>query len=333
MKYKRITYEDRIKIEAYLKLKIKPIKIAEILGVSRQAISYELKKGKYQRLTSMYELIDAYSADIAQQKTDFEASSKGPQLKIGKDYELLKNIENLLSDDYSPKAAVAELLRSGKLSTDIGWRTVYNYIYSGIVSGKNIYKPRKKKSVDRKHTQPRRGVSIDFRPDEVNSRLSFGHWEGDSVLGKRDQGETLFVLTERKTRQNIILRSHKLADETARVFLKLKKQCPKIFRSITFDNGSEFSRFDQIERTGTDVYFCHPYSSWERGSNEKQNQMIRRKIKKGTRIENYSDAQIRAAQTWLNNYPREMFGFRSSADLFAEECAKIGVDVKKLKIF
>ena len=105
MKYKRITYEDRIKIEAYLKLKIKPIKIAELLGVSRQAISYELKKGKYQRLTSMYELIDAYSADIAQQKTDFEASSKGPQLKIGKDYDLVKSIENLLSDDFSPKAS------------------------------------------------------------------------------------------------------------------------------------------------------------------------------------------------------------------------------------
>lgn len=311
---------------------MKPIRIAELLGISRQALSYELKKGKYQRLVD-WMFVDSYSADIAQQKTDFEASSKGPQLKLGKDFELLNNLEKLLSDDYSPKAAVAQLRKFGKLSTDIGWRTVYNYIYAGIISGKHIYKSKKKKPALREQKQPRHGVSIDLRPGVINSRISFGHWEGDSVLGKREKGETLFVLTERKTRQNIVLRSHKLAYETSDAFLNLKKQCPEIFKSITFDNGSEFSCFDQIERTGTDVYFCHPYSSWERGSNEKQNQMIRRKIKKGTRIENYSDAQIQAVQTWLNNYPREIFGWRSSADLFAEECAKIGIDVKKIKFF
>lgn len=267
--YKRITYEDRIRIEAYLKLKIKPIKIAELIGVSRQAISYELKKGRYNRLTTDYFFISSYSADIAQSHTDFQSTSKGPALKIDKDLQLARELEQLLADDYSPKAAIAELRRSGKLTTDIGWRTVYNYIYSGILSGKHIYKPRKKRSDPRPQRQPRRGISIDFRPDDINSRCSFGHWEADSVIGRREKGDTLFVLTERKTRQNIILRSHKLADETSDLFLKLKSWCPEIFKSVTFDNGSEFSHFDQIERSGTDVYFCHPYSSWERGSNEK----------------------------------------------------------------
>lgn len=330
--YRRLCYSDRVRIETLLKLKMKPIKIAEILGVSRQAISYEIKKGRYRKLTSDLLLVDSYSADIAQQKTDFEASSKGPRIKLGNDYELVSRIEALMADHYSPKAIIVKLKAQGKLSTEICWRTLYNYIYAGYINGKLTYKPRKKKA-QRVRKPARYGTSIDLRPQCINSRLEFGHWEGDSVLGKRDSGETLLVYTERLTRFEIVLRCHKRADETARAFLKLKSWCPEIFKSVTYDNGSEFSRFDQIERSGTKVYFCHPYSSWERGSNEKQNQMIRRKILKGSRIESYSDDQISSCQRWLNNYPREIFGWRSAAEIFADECEKIGVDVKNLNFF
>ena len=151
----------------------------------------------------------------------------------------------------------------------------------------------------------------------------------DSVIGKREKGQTLLVLTERKTRYEIILRCK---DKTAKSVVKhinaLERQYgalfPYIFKSITVDNGTEFSAYKALERRKrTKVYYCHPFSSWERGSNENQNAFIRRFVPKGTKIESITDEKLAYIQEFINTYPRLLFKFNNSKTLFLEEIDKL----------
>ena len=196
--------------------------------------------------------------------------------------------------------------------------------------------PNKGKSKSKKYrkvtqARPQRGESIEKRPEEIQSRESFGHWEMDSVLPGKGGKKTLLVLTERRTRAELI---RLLEDHTAESVVKAlnrierkigSEKFSKIFKSITIDNGPEFSDCDGMEKScikagnRTKVYYCHPYSAYERGSNENQNKMIRRHYPKGTNFDNLTAKDIKKLESWINNYPREMFNFYSSADLL-EAC-------------
>jgi IS30 family transposase len=175
-----------------------------------------------------------------------------------------------------------------------------------------------------------KGDSIEQRPGEIGARTTAGHWEMDSVKGKIDTKATVLVLTERLTRDEIPI---KMADGTAASVVaaidKLEHRYgqlfPKIFQTITVDNGSEFADCAGLERSclrdgekRTKVYYCHPWSSCERGSNENQNKMIRRWIPKGTPIENYTAEEIDRIGEWINDYPRGLFDWGTSAERFAE---------------
>ena len=175
------------------------------------------------------------------------------------------------------------------------------------------------------------GKSIDKRPEEVDQRTTFGHWEGDTVYSKKDGSKALLVLTERLTRWEIIAR---IKDRTANSVIKALDQIErrfgadlfaKAFQTITFDNGGEFSDVERLERSAvrkgrrrTTAYFCHPYSSYERGSNECQNKMIRRKFPKGTDFGAVSAAAVKRAEDWINNYPREILGWKTAEICFRE---------------
>lgn len=175
------------------------------------------------------------------------------------------------------------------------------------------------------------GTSIEERPAEIDSRDEVGHWEMDCVVGKRGTKKTLLVLTERKTRKEIII---PMKDQTTgsvvaaldRLERKYGSLFSKVFQTITVDNGSEFADAAGIEKScrrngnRTKVYYCHPYSSYERGSNECLNKMIRRWFPKGTDFRKITKAAIQAVEDWMNNYPREILGFRTADAVFAE-CA------------
>ena len=185
------------------------------------------------------------------------------------------------------------------------------------------------------------GESIEQRPPEVNERQEFGHWEGDTVYSGKGQIKTtcaLFTMTERKTRNEIIIGVPNRKAETivkAVDALERKLGARKfrlIFKSITFDNGTEFAAADMLERScinktipRTKVYFCHPYSSWERGSNEHVNGMIRRKHPKGTDFSKVSKEQLAATEKWINEYPRKIFGYKSSAIMFQQCLNELGI--------
>lgn len=263
--------------------------------------------------------------------------------KIGSDHELAAFIEKKIGEEgYSPAAVVGEIKRLGlTFKTEISEKTIYNYIDKGIFFGisreslpeKGKRKRKYEKVKRKKSARAPQGESIERRDPEIDERKTFGHWEGDCVCGKKKTKEALFVLSERLTRQEIIM---KIPDQTAasvvaalnKLERRYGKRFSKIFKSITFDNGSEFADCAGIEksiygknRKRTKVYYCHPYSAFERGTNENINRMIRRFLPKGTDFRKVTAAYILRVETWINNYPREILGFASSNDLFAAHLA------------
>ena len=181
--------------------------------------------------------------------------------------------------------------------------------------------------------KPSAGESIEHRPENINSREEPFHWEMDTVKGRQKTKKCVLTLTERLSLKEITLPMNGATMENVVAALdglerKYGKLFRKIFRSITVDNGSEFSDCEGMEASifggkRTKMYYCHPYSSYERGSNENQNRMLRRKFPKGTNFDEVPDEEIIAAADWMNGYPRKRLG-RTTADIvFDEHLAQI----------
>lgn len=340
--YSHLTRTDRLTIEAMLRAKSSKQEIAERIGVSVRTIYRELKRGNYIHTNSDFTEEERYSPDIAHEKYRENLKAKGPDLKIGKDHELAEWLEKKVANEgYSPEAALGEIKAKGlQFDTIISKTTFYSYIDKDIfasltnkdlpVKGK---RQKKNKKVKRKQSRSAAGDSIEKRPKEIDSREEFGHWEMDTVVGKRGESKhSLLVLTERKTREEIIalLYEHTM-NQVVGVLDALEEKWgavfPRIFKTITVDNGSEFSDCAGMEKSKlaegnrTKIYYCHPYSSYERGSNENQNRLIRRKVPKGENFDDRTEKDIRMVENWINNYPRKLFDYKSAQDMFDEEMA------------
>lgn len=331
--FKHLTRDDRLKIEVYKKLGYSAKKIAEELGFSVRTIYYELKRGVYDWLDGQtWKSEKRYSPDIAHERYRRNLQAKGAALKIGNDHELAQYIENrIVKDGLSPLAVIGEIKRKRlPFKTSICVRTLYSYIEKGVflnldlkhlpVRGKRVKRKRKVKEA----SQPQRGVSIEKRPGEVAARTIFGHWEMDCVCGKTKA--VLLVLTERLTRYEIIMpMKRQTAKNVVLCLNELEKQygelfC-KIFKSITVDNGVEFSDVQGLEQSiyggkRTSLFYCHAYRPCERGTNERLNREIRRKVPKGTDLRNITRDEIFLLENWINNYPRQIFDFATSAEVF-----------------
>ncbi|MDD6811677.1 MAG: IS30 family transposase [Lachnospiraceae bacterium] len=331
---KYLTEMERYKIETMLKDGFTPCQIADRLGKHFTTIYKEIKKGTVTFRNSDWTERKEYCADVAQRKTNENQSNKGRDLKLGSDFELAEHIEHLIKDlHYSPYAVVCDIRKSKRFKTDICKTTLYSYIDKGVflgISNKDLYSKKNRKNNYEKITRPsyknKHGKSIEERPKDIKKRKSYGHWEMDTVYsGKNRNKACLLVLTERKFREEYII---KMPDRTFDSTLKALDSLERAlgydgfrerFKTITVDNGSEFSGFELLERSciyperkRTDIYYCHPYSSSERGSNENGNKLIRHWINKGEDISKYTDEQIQFIQDWMNNYPRKLFGGLSS---------------------
>lgn len=337
-RFRHLSWDDRLRIEAMLKCGRPIQEIADRIGVHCSTIYREIKRGRFTALNSDLTTEERYSPDIAQARYKENLSAKGPTLKIANDYELAKYIEyKIVEEGYSPGAVLGEIKAKGMpFSTTICLATLYSYIDKGVfLTLENRHLPekgkrkRKYKKI-RRAARPSAGESIEKRPAEVDSRETFGHWEMDCVEGRKKTKEPLLVLTERKTRYEVIV---KMKDQTAASVVsaldRLERRYGaifyKIFQTITVDNGSEFSDCAGIERScrrngnRTKVFYCHPYSSYERGSNENLNKMIRRHYPKGTDFRKVTARAIKWVEDWINRYPRGILGYRSSTEVF-EEC-------------
>ena len=292
--FKHLTKNDRLRMERWLNKGMKPREIADKLRVHISTVYRELKRGEYERLDGdTWEMVTAYSPDIAEERYQNHLREKGPDLKIGADHELARYIEEtIIANDCSPAAVLGYAKMEGRtFKTSVSVATIYSYIKKGIflrITQVDLPRRGKKKQgykkVKTRKDQARAsaGESIERRPERVKNREEFGHWEMDTVYNKKDStSKALLVLTERKTRREIIiLIPNRKAETIVKALDALERKIGavnfrKIFRTITVDNGSEFSAAEEMERSAvnktiprTKVYFCHPYSSWERGSNE-----------------------------------------------------------------
>lgn len=343
---KYITRTQRLMLEDCFNAKLSKRKIALKIGMSLSTVYRELERGKCIKRRKKYdcyglcgyENIVTYSADIAEERAKMEMTRKGAPIKLGKDFAFAEYVEKrVMKDKVSPCVLVGEMKKSGKFNTNVSKSTLYRYISRGFflhLRMKHLPYFKKKKHY-RKTTIQRapRGISIEKRPICILERKIFGHWEMDCVVGKKFSRDTLLVFTERLTRYEIIVKMPNRKQETVvkslnRLERRFGNKFRKVFKTITVDNGSEFSDFVGLEKSiykgrRTSVYYCHPYTSCERGSNERLNREIRRIFPKGTDFTKVSEERVKACEDWVNAYPREIFGYATSAEKFAEQLKAI----------
>ena len=334
-----------MKLEAYTRAK-KPVAwIARELGFCRQTIYNEIHRGEYECVEERhgyYYDIKRYSADKGQQVHDYNQTAKGRPLKIGHDRAYAEFLEarclgiqpNGTLDHfkrYSPAAAL-ELARRAGFQTSICTATFYSYIEKRVfLHLTNAHLWEKSKRAKRNYEPVRRIAhpqlpSIGDRPVSIDRRTEPGHWEMDLVIGRAKTRPVLLTLHERARRETLIFKLPNRKAATVRaVFDRLERTTPEFqqrFKTITTDNGPEFLEYEELTKSihgGTrfTVYYCHPYSAWEKGGNENHNRMIRRWFPKGTDFTKVSKKRIAELQDWMNGYPRRILGWRSPAETAA----------------
>ena len=235
----------------------------------------------------------------------------------------------ILKGRYSPAAALAEARVVG-YTTTICVTTLYSYISKRrFPKLRDMDLPEKVRRRQRKKREEPRIAhkdypSIEARPVHIGQRSERGHWEMDLVVGCRGSKAVLLTLTERRSREEIIMKLPDRRAETIRKAIdRLERRTPQFrqkFRSITTDNGSEFLQYEQLIRSirgGTrfQVYYCHSYAAWEKGSNENHNRMIRRFFPKGTNFDKVKHSEVKAVQDWMNNYPRKILGWKRPSEI------------------
>ena len=343
-RFKHLSKSDRIRIETLNNDGKTPKEIAEVVGVHISTIYRELQRGQYTHRNSDWTEETRYSSDLSEMKYRANLAAKGADLKIGNDRRLAEYIETKIADEkYSPEAVLGEIKAQGlRFNIEIKSKnTIYSYIEKGIflrLTNKDLpVKGDKKRSYHKVQTQKRapKGESIEKRPEIIGERSTFGHWEMDTVVSARPGKAAILVLTERLTRNEI---TAKLPDKSAASVVQalddLEKEWgelfPRVFQTITVDNGSEFADAEGLQRSiinegekRTKVYYCHPYSSWERGTNEVTNKMIRRKIPKGTNFDDRTEEEVESIENWINGYPRKIHGYHSAGELFEEEVKQL----------
>ena len=332
-KYTHLSERQRYKMEALLERKIAIKEIAFVLGFDRSTIHREVRRGTIKRIQSDWTEKKKYRANVGQQDYTKRCPNRERPLKIGKDRRLEEYIRTKITQEhFSPDAIIGEIKAKGlTFEGMICTKTLYNYIDAGIFFGishndlweKSKQKKRPYKTVVRITTRNRRAQSIEERPERVNDRSEYGNWEGDTVKGCRGSRAALLTLTERKTRQQIIMKISQATHEAVqsaldRLETKLGSEFKVKFKSITFDNGSEFLNWESLEASilkeankRTTIYFAHSYSSWERGTNENHNRMIRRFVYKGLNIDGFTEEEIKKVEDWMNNYPRRILGYNT----------------------
>lgn len=344
--YHHLTENDRATIQALIEQKDESGKrlfnnsyIANYLGVDKSTISRELRKRKSYRLMvrSGRSIEKPYNAVDAQNNYIFKRGLSKGEYKLQKYPKMAKFIEDKIKiDKWAPDVIVGYMKKHNYFNRDgfceITTPTIYNAIRLHIINVKledtrrMKYKP--EYEYHNKNSLPSSKIpySIENRPDSIDKRLVFGHFELDTVIGTRNgKHECLMTLTERKTRFEIIFKiKFKNSEEVVNKFNQIKEfmksNYNKVFKSITTDNGSEFADFlGIIKDSNTKIYFCHPYCSGEKGTNEKHNSIIRYFIPKKTLIENYSYEEINKIANWMNNYPRKILDYKTPLEALQEE--------------
>jgi len=340
-KREHLNYEERKTISRMLREGANKGEIARALYRDKSTIKREIKRGSVvQRKRDPYEGKDpnrpehieytAYFADVGQRVYEQHRDNCGRKNKVVVCADLVSFVESKIlgAEKWSPDAAIgyakANNLFPGR---EFSTKTFYNWVDDGLLKVKNIdllLKVRRRPKRPRKERKRVLGKSIDERSAIVETREEFGHWEGDGIVGKGQKGQ-LISLVERKIGVGLLFnagdrKSSRIVDTMDRLELQYGSHFSEIFKTVTFDNGSEFADSAAMERDGrTEVYYAHPYSSFERGTNENWNGIVRRFIPKGSSFDSLTDQDLMRINHYINTLPRKRFGYKTPLDLWREQ--------------
>lgn len=319
MNYKQLTQEERYQIYALIKANHNQKDIAKILNRSCSSISRELKRNTG---------LKGYRPKQAQRFMLHRRMTAHKSIKTTNEVKCW--IDDLLSKDLTPEQITGRLTLEGKIT--LHHESVYRYIYQDKANGGHLYKKLTracKKYRKRYGSYDKRGqlvnrVSIDERPKIVDSKCRIGDWEGDTVIGK-GRKHAFVTMVERKTLFTVVKRiESKHAKITADALIESMLPLKGSVHTITLDNGKEFAQHERIAQAlVADIYFAHPYSSWERGINENTNGLLRRYFPKGTDFMMLSEEEIQAAVDKLNHRPRKTRGYKTPYELFTGQPTRL----------
>lgn len=335
-KVKHLSFKERVEIEIYLRDDLGISEIARKLERSYNCIKNELKRGTVEQIKQGKQ-VEKYYADVGQRVYENRRKRCGRKKKTLECAEFISYVEDeFKSTNKGIDAIIGAAKISGKYEASemISTKTMYNYIDLGISKIKNIDLLLKL----RRKTKPKKvrenkkvlGRSIEERDESIETREEFGHWEIDLVIGKKGKEDpVLITLLERKTRAGVnLLAANRDSETIYNAIIDYASQVgdnfSRIFRSITADNGSEFAKLASLEKDkATLIYFSHPYSAFERGSNERYNGLLRRFIPKGKSLKEYSAKAIKRIQDWCNDLPRKILGYLTPEQAFEKELLNI----------
>lgn len=337
-----LTYGDMKKIEAYKDIDYSNRKIAELIGRCPQTINkgsvLQVRKQKQNGKVYTYEE-KVYFADVHYDIYEQNRANCGRRPKWVNGHEFIDWADQkMLEDKWSPDVVVQMAKDQFHHSIVPCTSTLYNWIDSGIMKTKNIdllekvsRKQRTTKSKQRRNVRVL-GTSIEDRPESVEDRQEFGHWEIDTVVGNIYADEpVLLTLVERKTRFEKIFKiagqKASAVDQALKTFIKqLNGLEGQIFKTVTSDNGSEFANLSKLSEK-TEVYYCHPYASFERGTSENLYKIIRRFLPKHQSLKEVQENHIRRIQRWMNDYPRRILDYQTPHQDFVRELKKLDLEL------
>lgn len=315
MTYNRVTTAERLFIYRWLKEGLRPAEIARRLRRSPGSLSRELKRNTG---------LKGYRPKQAQEKAQTRARRPGPRRFTE---QVRADVEARLKEGWTPEMIGARARREGR--PHVCKETSYKYIYADAKAGGSLWKQLPRAKRKRRRRCPRqegRGRGripnqrrINTRPAEVETRLTIGHWEGDLINGAQGTGN-LATLAERHTRFTLVGRTRsKETEEVTRELCALLKTLPgKARLTLTLDNGKEFANHEALAReAGVDVFFANPYHSWERGTNENVNGLIRRLYPKKSSFAGIGAEELKRIDLFLNDRPRKCLGWMTPREKMA----------------
>ncbi|MFK3988009.1 IS30 family transposase [Exiguobacterium mexicanum] len=310
MSYTHLTTAERVKIETYLELGMSIRSIARRLGRQPSTVSREIRRNP------------GYKSERAQERYVRAKANCGAKTKL--DETMRRTIIRKLRATWSPEQIVGRLF-DGR----IAFSTIYRWIYSGLIDVPTTALSQKGKRRKPVETRGRFnvGLSISKRPSEVRGRQTFGHWELDTVVSGRGKSKAcVATFVERKSRFYLAL---PIADRSAAsmegAIHTVHAAFPEgTFRTATTDRGKEFSGHERIQASlGVPMYFADPYSSWQRGSNENANGLLREFFPKGTDFAQVAHDELADALAKINGRPRKCLNWKTAHEAFTEEVLRL----------